>query len=51
MVNQSDESTAPAGDTVFVTSEYFLVGVGESVADVERTGEWVATSDPVEVRR
>jgi hypothetical protein len=37
--------------TAFVTAEYFLLGSGETIADLQQSGAWLATDDPAAVRR
>jgi hypothetical protein len=37
--------------TAFLTAEYFLLGAGESIPQLQDSGAWLATDDPAEVRR
>jgi len=50
MAERSDEAADP-GLTVFITTEYFVVGDGGSIDEIQTSGRWLATSDPVDVRR
>lgn len=36
--------------TSFVTDDYFIVGAGESLDELQTSGEWLAVDDPVDVR-
>jgi hypothetical protein len=35
--------------TAFITTEYFLLGAGETISQLQASGEWLATDDPAEV--
>lgn len=35
--------------TTFITSRRYVVGVGETLDDVQTSGEWIATENPVDV--
>lgn len=37
--------------TSFITARYYVVGGGETMSEIEANGEWLATDDPVDVRR
>lgn len=36
--------------TSFATAEYYIVGAGESLNELQATGEWLAVEEPVDVR-
>jgi hypothetical protein len=50
MAERSDEAAEP-GLTVFITTEYYIVGDGGSIDEIQTSGRWLATSEPAEVRR
>jgi hypothetical protein len=50
MADDSRDTTQVADPTAFVTREYYVLGAGETVADVRTSGRWLATDDPAEVR-
>ena len=36
--------------TVFITAEYYIIGAGETVDEIQESGEWLATDNPRDVR-
>lgn len=36
--------------TSFVTADYYIVGAGESLDEIQANGEWLAVDEPVDVR-
>jgi hypothetical protein len=51
MADRSHDSREAVDPTAFVSPYYYIVGVGETIDDVQVTGEWVAIDSPVEVNR
>lgn len=37
--------------TSFVTANHYVIGAGETIEEIQVSGEWVKTDDPVDVRR
>ena len=50
MPERTDETTG-SGLAVFITTEHYVVGAGESIDEIQASGRWLATSEPVEVKR
>lgn len=50
MAERTETSTESETLTAFVTSQYYIIGAGESLDEVQSTGEWLATDDPITVR-
>lgn len=49
-----DKSYTRPGEThltAFVTTEHYVVGVGETIDQLQASGEWLATDEPADVRR
>lgn len=46
---EKSQDTAETDITTFVTANYYIVGVGDTVDEAQATGEWVATENPVDV--
>jgi len=51
MTDNPTEAPGPTNATVFVTAEQYVIGTGETIDELQATGEWLATEAPVEVRR
>lgn len=51
MADRTHDSQDAIDPTAFVSSYYYIVGVGETIDDVQVSGEWIATDSPVDVCR
>lgn len=51
MADRSHDPGQKTDFTTFITSQYYIVGAGETVDEIRDTGKWIATDGPVDVRR
>ena len=51
MAEESPDYPGETDVTAFVSGTHYVVGAGETMDAVQTRGEWLATDDPVEVRR
>lgn len=51
MAENSRTSSDETDCTTFVTARYYVIGCGETISDLEASGEWLVTDDPVDIRR
>lgn len=36
--------------TTFVSGDYYILGAGETIDDIQKNGEWLAVENPMDVR-